>query len=199
MKMPAPDAAVLLRRAEIVETLRRIVPGEERHRLRRRAASYEGDRLTAYRQLPMVVCAVARREQRRCCAIASKPASRSYRAAPVPRSRVARCRSPTACCSAGQVQPHLDIDATTAVSSPGLVLQSAITQAVEPALLRAGPLEPDSLYDRRQCCGNSGGVHCLKYGVTTNNILGIEMVLMDGAVLRLGGSISTPRATTCSA
>jgi len=34
---------------------------------------------------------------------------------------------------------------------------------------------------------NSGGVHCLKYGVTTNNLLGIEMVLMDGEVLRLGG------------
>ena len=34
---------------------------------------------------------------------------------------------------------------------------------------------------------NSGGVHCLKYGVTTNNILGLEIVTMDGAVLRLGG------------
>src|SRR5205814_1837225 len=34
---------------------------------------------------------------------------------------------------------------------------------------------------------NSGGVHCLKYGMTTNNILGLEMVLMNGEVLRLGG------------
>src|SRR5690606_5455012 len=34
---------------------------------------------------------------------------------------------------------------------------------------------------------NSGGVHCLKYGLTTNNILGIEMVLMDGEVVRFGG------------
>ena len=34
---------------------------------------------------------------------------------------------------------------------------------------------------------NSGGVHCLKYGLTTNNLLGVEMVLMDGEVLRLGG------------
>ena len=34
---------------------------------------------------------------------------------------------------------------------------------------------------------NSGGVHCLKYGMTTNNILGLEMVLMTGEVLRLGG------------
>ena len=34
---------------------------------------------------------------------------------------------------------------------------------------------------------NSGGVHCLKYGLTTNNVLGIEMVLMNGEVVRLGG------------
>src|SRR6185312_3251350 len=34
---------------------------------------------------------------------------------------------------------------------------------------------------------NSGGVHCLKYGLTTNNVIGIEMVLMSGEVLRLGG------------
>ncbi|MGO4840594.1 FAD-linked oxidase C-terminal domain-containing protein, partial [Rhizobiaceae sp. 2RAB30] len=33
------------------------------------------------------------------------------------------------------------------------------------------------------CCG----VHCLKYGLTANNVLGIEMVLMDGEVVRLGG------------
>src|ERR1700735_1229052 len=34
---------------------------------------------------------------------------------------------------------------------------------------------------------NSGGVHCLKYGMTTNNVLGCELVLMTGEVLRLGG------------
>jgi glycolate dehydrogenase FAD-linked subunit len=34
---------------------------------------------------------------------------------------------------------------------------------------------------------NSGGVHCLKYGLTTNNILGIEIVTVDGEVIRLGG------------
>ena len=34
---------------------------------------------------------------------------------------------------------------------------------------------------------NSGGVHCLKYGLTTNNVLGIEVVLMNGEVIRIGG------------
>ncbi len=35
---------------------------------------------------------------------------------------------------------------------------------------------------------NSGGAHCLKYGVTTNNLLGVTMVLMDGSVVELGGA-----------
>ena len=34
---------------------------------------------------------------------------------------------------------------------------------------------------------NSGGAHCLKYGVTTNNVLGAKVVLMDGEILELGG------------
>ena len=34
---------------------------------------------------------------------------------------------------------------------------------------------------------NSGGAHCLKYGVTTNNLLGVRMVLMDGTEVTLGG------------
>src|SRR5690606_13953142 len=34
---------------------------------------------------------------------------------------------------------------------------------------------------------NSGGVHCLKYGLTTNNLLGLEVVLINGEILRIGG------------
>jgi len=41
---------------------------------------------------------------------------------------------------------------------------------------------------------NSGGVHCLKYGLTTNNVLGVELVLMDGEIVRLGGRQLDPAA-----
>jgi glycolate oxidase len=34
---------------------------------------------------------------------------------------------------------------------------------------------------------NSGGAHCLKYGVTTNNVLGVKMVMMDGSIVEIGG------------
>ena len=39
---------------------------------------------------------------------------------------------------------------------------------------------------------NSGGAHCLKYGVTTNNVLGLKMVLMDGSVVEIGGAHLEP-------
>ncbi|MCY4180945.1 MAG: FAD-binding protein [Litoreibacter sp.] len=35
---------------------------------------------------------------------------------------------------------------------------------------------------------NSGGAHCLKYGVTTNNLLGVKMVMMDGTITEIGGA-----------
>src|SRR5207253_11182076 len=65
----------------------------------------------------------------------------------------------------------------------------ATTQAVEHAGFYYAP-DPSSQIACTiggNVAENSGGMHCLKYGVTTNNILGIEMVLMDGEVIRLGG------------
>ena len=46
---------------------------------------------------------------------------------------------------------------------------------------------------------NSGGAHCLKYGVTTNNVLGIKMVLVDGAIVDIGGNHLDQPGTICSA
>jgi glycolate oxidase len=44
---------------------------------------------------------------------------------------------------------------------------------------------------------NSGGAHCLKYGVTTNNLLGVTMVLMDGTVVEIGGAHLDAGGWTC--
>ncbi|MEE8533538.1 MAG: FAD-linked oxidase C-terminal domain-containing protein, partial [Alphaproteobacteria bacterium] len=82
----------------------------------------------------------------------------------------------------------VDLDNRCAVVQPG-VTNLAITQAVEYDGFYYAP-DPSS----QIACSiggnvaeNSGGVHCLKYGVTTNNILGLEIVLMNGEVVRLGG------------
>src|SRR5437879_7472144 len=55
MRMPMPDAAVIERRGDIVEALRRIVPGEGVIFSDAERRVYESDGLTAYRQLPLVV------------------------------------------------------------------------------------------------------------------------------------------------
>jgi glycolate oxidase len=75
------------------------------------------------------------------------------------------------------------------VVEPG-VTNLAVSQAVDHAGFYYAP-DPSSQIACTiggNVAENSGGVHCLKYGVTTNNVLGCELVLMNGEVLRLGGS-----------
>jgi FAD/FMN-containing dehydrogenase len=74
------------------------------------------------------------------------------------------------------------------VVQPG-VTNLAITKAVEHRGFYYAP-DPSSQIACTiggNVAENSGGVHCLKYGLTTNNILGLEMVLVTGEVIRLGG------------
>jgi glycolate oxidase len=117
-------------------------------------------------------------------------ASRSCRAAPARRCPAARCRWPTACCWPGKFNRVLEVDYDNrcAVVQPG-VTNLAITQAVEGDGFYYAP-DPSS----QIACSiggniaeNSGGVHCLKYGLTTNNVLGLEMVLITARSIRLGG------------
>jgi glycolate oxidase len=82
----------------------------------------------------------------------------------------------------------IDFDNRCAVVQPG-VTNLGITDAVQDKGFYYAP-DPSS----QIACSiggnvaeNSGGVHCLKYGLTTNNVLGLEMVLIDGTVIRLGG------------
>jgi glycolate oxidase len=82
----------------------------------------------------------------------------------------------------------IDYDNRCVVAQPG-VTNLGITHAVEGAGFYYAP-DPSS----QIACSiggnvaeNSGGVHCLKYGLTTNNLLGLEIVLIDGEVVRLGG------------
>jgi FAD/FMN-containing dehydrogenase len=78
----------------------------------------------------------------------------------------------------------LDFDNRVAVVEPG-VTNLAISQAVEHAGFYYAP-DPSSQIACTiggNVAENSGGVHCLKYGVTTNNVLGCELVLMTGEIL----------------
>ena len=82
----------------------------------------------------------------------------------------------------------IDFDNRCVVAQPG-VTNLGLTEAVEHAGFYYAP-DPSSQIACTiggNVAENSGGVHCLKYGLTTNNLLGLEMVLVDGTVLRLGG------------
>jgi glycolate oxidase len=192
MKMPTPDAAVLQRRVEIVEALRQIVPGEGVIVSEPERRAYESDGLTAYRQLPLVVVLPSRVEEvaavlRYCKEIGVKV---------VPRGAGTSLSGGALPLADGVLLGmakfnrilEIDYDNRCVVAQPG-VTNLALTQAVEHAGFYYAP-DPSSQIACTiggNVAENSGGVHCLKYGLTTNNILGVELVLMDGKIVRLGG------------
>ncbi len=192
MKMPTPDAAVLQRRAEIVGALRRIVPGEGVIASEPERRAYESDGLTAYRQLPLVVVLPSRVEEvaailRYCQEMGVKIVPRG---AGTSLSGGALPLADGVLLGMAKFNRILDIDYDNRciTAQPG-VTNLALTQAVAHAGFYYAP-DPSSQIACTiggNIAENSGGVHCLKYGLTTNNLLGIEMVTLDGEVIRLGG------------
>src|ERR1700751_5388079 len=192
MRMPAPDAPVIERRADIVAALQRTVPGEGVIVSEAERRVYESDGLTPYRQPPLVVVLPSTVEQvaavlRYCKEIGAKVVPRG---AGTSLSGGALPLADGVLLGMAKFNRILEIDYENrcAVVQPG-VTNLAITKAVEHAGFYYAP-DPSSQIACTiggNVAENSGWVHCLKYGLTTNNILGIEMVLMSGEVLRLGG------------
>ena len=192
MRMPAPDDGVIARRREIIAALRAIVPGEgvivDESELR----AYECDGLTAYRQLPMVVVLPSTTEQvsqvlRTCKEMGVKVVPRG---AGTSLSGGALPLADGVLLGLGKFNRILDIDFANrcVVTQPG-VTNLGISNAVahEGFYYAPDPSSQIACTIGGNIAENSGGVHCLKYGLTTNNVLGLEMVLMDGTILRLGG------------
>jgi len=192
IQMPLPDAAVLARRAAIVEALRAIVPGDGVIDAEAGRRVYESDGLTAYRTLPMVVALPETTAQvveilRYCNREGIKVVPRG---AGTSLSGGAHPLADGVLLGMGKFKKILEIDLPNrcAVVQPG-VTNLAITQAVQNDGFYFAP-DPSS----QIACTiggnvgeNSGGVHCLKYGLTTNNVIGVEIVTIEGDVLRLGG------------
>ena len=193
MQMPAPDAGVMARRDQIAARLTAVLadraavitdPAETR--------AYECDALSAYRCPPLVVVLPSTTEEvaavLRICAEDGVPV--------VPRGAGTSL--------AGGAMPTADavmiglarMNAVLEISPEDRLIRVqcgrtnlAVTGAVEGQGFFYAP-DPSS----QLACAiggniamNSGGAHCLKYGVTTNNLLGVTMVLMDGSVVELGG------------
>src|SRR6187402_1803151 len=192
VRMPELDAGILGRRDRIVAALRSIVPGEGVIAGEREMRPYETDGLTAYRQLPMVVVLPETTQQvaevlRYChdegIKVVPRGAGTSLSGGALPlgdgvllgMAKFNRIR-------------EIDFENRVVVVEPG-VTNLAVTNAVADAGFYYAP-DPSSQIACTiggNVAENSGGVHCLKYGMTTNNLLGCEIVLITGEVLNIGG------------
>ena len=192
MKMPEPDADVIARRQQIIQAMQSIVSGEgvidDADELR----AYDHDGLMAYKAQPLIVVLPETTDQvsrilKYCHDSSVKIVPRG---AGTGLSGGALPLADGITLGLGKFKKILDIDFAnrTAIVQPG-VTNLAITEAVRHAGYYYAP-DPSS----QIACSiggniaeNSGGVHSLKYGLTTNNVLGIELVLMSGDVVRIGG------------
>jgi glycolate oxidase len=192
MLMPAPEPAILARRSELVRRLESFLRPEQLITDDQAVKAYETDALTAYRQPPMLVVlpdstAQVSRVLALCLELDVKVVPRG---AGTSLSGGALPLADGIVLGMGKFNRILDVDIDNrCVSVQSGVTNLAITRAVEQHGFYYAP-DPSS----QIVCTiggnvneNAGGVHCLKYGLTTNNILGLELVLMDGSVLRIGG------------
>ena len=192
MKMPDPDAAVIERRLTIADDLRALVPGEGVIVDEDERRAYESDGLTAYRALPLIVVLPQTVDQvanvlKYCKEHGVKVVPRG---AGTSLSGGALPLEDGILLGMGKFNKVLEVDYDNRCArvQPG-VTNLAITKAVEEDGFYYAP-DPSSQIACTiggNVAENSGGVHSLKYGLTTNNVLGVEMVTIDGEILRIGG------------
>src|SRR6478609_794413 len=190
--LPTPDAALVARRAEIVRALRGLVRADNVIDEDVRLAAYETDALTAYRQRPLAVAlpestdevaAILRYAAREGVKVVPRGAGTSLSGGAIP-------AADAIVVGLGKFNRILDVDyANRCVVAQSGVTNLAISHAVaaEGFYYAPDPSSQIACTIGGNVAENSGGVHCLKYGLTTNNLLGCEIVLMSGEVVRLGG------------
>jgi glycolate oxidase len=193
MQQPAPKPDVLARRAEIIAGLRGILPADAVIGDPISLKPYETDGLTAYKQVPLAVVLPADEAQ----VVAVMRFCHLHGIRVVPRgagtslSGGALPLEDAVVVGMMRMNRILEINFPDryAVVQPG-VTNIGITQAVQDEQFFYAP-DPSS----QLACMiggnvsmNSGGAHCLKYGVTANNLLGLRLVTIEGEVLEIGGT-----------
>ena len=190
--MPTPDPAILARRDEILAGLRRLLPAESVIAEPLRLKAYETDALTAYRQTPLAVALpsttaevarILRFADEAQVNVVPRGAGTSLSGGAIP-------AADAIVVGLGKFNRILDIDyANRCVVAQSGVTNLALSHAVADRGFYYAP-DPSSQIACTiggNVAENSGGVHCLKYGLTTHNVLGVELVTPDGEVLKLGG------------
>ncbi len=192
MQMPEPDGSVIRARNQIVADLKRMLkPGcviSSSEEIR----PYESDGLTAYRQLPLVVALPETTEEvarvlkycsERGVKVVPRGAGTSLSGGALP-------LADGVLLGLGKFNRILEIDYDNrcAVVQPGVANLAISTAVADDGFYYApDPSSQIACSIGGNVAENAGGIHCLKYGLTTNNILGVEFVTIDGEILRFGG------------
>jgi glycolate oxidase len=197
MDMPLPNPSILSRKSRIVDRLLAILPRDAVIDAPTETRAYECDGLTAYRCPPLA--AVLPRSTAEVSAILRLCHEEGVPV--VPRgsgTSLAGGALPTADCvilGVARMNGVLETD----YANRFIRVQSGRTN-----LSVTGAVETDGFFyapdpSSQLACAiagniamNSGGAHCLKYGVTTNNLLGVTLVQMDGTILQIGGAHLDP-------
>ncbi|MCZ8313302.1 FAD-linked oxidase C-terminal domain-containing protein [Phreatobacter sp.] len=189
---PAPRADVLAKRDRVIAALKAIVPGEGVITEENERRAFETDALTSYRRIPMVVVLPEATEQ-----VAAILALCHAEGVPV----VARGAGTSLCggsipqedavvLGVAKMNRVLDVN----FSDRTMRVQAGITNlAISGEVAHAGFFYAPDPSSQLACtiagnvAMNSGGAHCLKYGVTANNILGLKLVTVEGEIVEIGG------------
>lgn len=192
MEMPHPSQEIMAQKARLVERLGQVLPEEAIIADEVETKVYECDALTAYKCPPMLAVLPSSTQEvsdiLRICHEMGVPV--------VPRgagTSLAGGALPTADCvilGVARMNGVLEADydnriirvqaGRTNLSISGAVAEADFFYAPDPSSQLACAIAGNIAM-------NSGGAHCLKYGVTTNNLLGVTLVLMDGTVTQIGG------------
>ena len=189
---PLPDEAILSRRDEILRGLRPLVAPEALIVTEDERRAFETDGLTAYRKMPLAVVlpsttAEVSAVMRFCHDNGLKVVARG---AGTSLSGGAIAQEDAIILGVAKMNRllHADFRNRTARVQSGIT-NLAISQAVahEGFFYAPDPSSQLACTIAGNIGMNSGGAHCLKYGVTTNNLLGVTIVLNDGTVVEIGG------------
>lgn len=193
MEMPQPNPDVISRKSGVIARLQQVLPVGAVIHDEAETRAYECDALTAYKCAPMIAVLPSTTQEvsdvLRICHEEGVPV--------VPRgagTSLAGGALPTADCvilGVARMNEVLEVDydnrfirvqtGRTNLSVTGAVEEEDFFYAPDPSSQLACAIAGNIAM-------NSGGAHCLKYGVTTNNLMGVTMVMMDGSVVEIGGA-----------
>lgn len=192
MQMPLPSARVLAEKALIVKRLRAILPRDSVIDDPAETRAYECDALSAYRCAPLAVVLPRTTEEVAACLklchqmgvpVVPRGAGTSLAGGSMP-------SADAVVLGLARMNRVLEVDyANRFIRVEAGRTNLSVTGAIEGEGWFYAP-DPSS----QLACAiagnigmNSGGAHCLKYGVTTNNLLGVKLVTMQGEVVEIGG------------